>query len=77
MLGCQLLFPCPELILFIPGRFLPPPIPLFYSPDGLKAPERSDFQNHKFPSLFFSLNPETFNQFPSSSVNSIFQNTAL
>ncbi len=35
-----------------PSRFLPPPIPLSQTPDGLKAPERADFESHKFPSLF-------------------------
>jgi hypothetical protein len=35
-----------------PSRFLPPPIPLSQTLDGLKAPERADFDSHKFPSLF-------------------------
>lgn len=40
----------------IPSRFMPPPIPLLQTPDGLKAPERSEFHNHKFSSLFLALN---------------------
>ncbi|KAI9556025.1 hypothetical protein GHT06_018591 [Daphnia sinensis] len=42
----------------IPGRFLPPPIPLIQSEnDGLKAPERSESEtNHKFAPLFISQN---------------------
>lgn len=40
------------------SRFLPPPIPLSQTLDGLKAPERTDFDSHKFPSLFvYSQNP--------------------
>ena len=40
----------------IPTRFLPPPIPVNQSEEGLKAPEsRSDQDNHHFPSLFVSL----------------------
>ncbi|EFX78649.1 hypothetical protein DAPPUDRAFT_105121 [Daphnia pulex] len=35
-----------------PSRFLPSPIPLYQTLDGLKAPERVDFDSHKFPSLF-------------------------
>lgn len=40
----------------IPSRFLPPPIPIHQSEEGLKAPEsRADQENHRFPSLFVSL----------------------
>jgi len=39
---------------FIPSRFLPGPVPLCQTlENGLKAPERSDFEKHSFPSLFF------------------------
>ncbi|KAI9555887.1 hypothetical protein GHT06_018404 [Daphnia sinensis] len=38
----------------IPARFLPPPIPLEQSSDGLKAPERANGETHIFPSLFVS-----------------------
>ena len=34
------------------SRFLPPPIPLSQTQNGLKAPERAAFDDHKFPSLF-------------------------
>lgn len=37
----------------LPSRFIPPPIPLQQTTDGLKVPERSnDGSSHKFPSLF-------------------------
>jgi hypothetical protein len=38
----------------ITDRFLPPPIPLDQSSDGLKANERADRESHIFPSLFVS-----------------------
>jgi hypothetical protein len=37
-----------------PSRFIPPPIPLIQTSDGLKAPERTYKENHVFPSLFVS-----------------------
>jgi hypothetical protein len=40
----------------IPSRFLPPPITIHQSKEGLKAFEsRADQENHRFPSLFVSL----------------------
>ena len=36
----------------VPGRFIPPPIPIYQSADGLLVPERTDVEKHKFPSLF-------------------------
>jgi hypothetical protein len=33
----------------IPDRFLPPPIPITQTMDGLKVPDRSDFEKHRFP----------------------------
>ena len=40
----------------VPGRFLPPPIPLLQTPDGLKVHEDgTENENYKFPSLFASM----------------------
>lgn len=37
----------------IPDRFIPPPIPIEQTEEGLKVPDRSeDGSSHKFPSLF-------------------------
>lgn len=36
----------------VPSRFIPPPIPIIQTNDGLKAPERTDGNLQKFPSLF-------------------------
>ena len=35
-----------------PSRFLPPPIPRAQTTDGTKAPDRINFDAHKFPSVF-------------------------
>lgn len=36
----------------VPGRFIPPPIRIGQSADGLVVPERTDVEIHKFPLLF-------------------------
>lgn len=40
---------------FVPTRFMPGPIPLSQTDDGVKAPERSDFERHLFPPLSIQL----------------------
>jgi hypothetical protein len=38
----------------VPGRFLPPPLPISQTSEGLKIPERSKTESYFFPSLFVS-----------------------
>lgn len=38
----------------VPGRFLPPPLPISQTSEGLKIPERSKNESYFFPSLFVS-----------------------
>ena len=37
-----------------PDRFLPPPIPISQTTDGLKVPDRTSFEKHRFPSSLLS-----------------------
>jgi hypothetical protein len=56
---CKNLIFCNEprssYLAVVPTRFIPPPIPLIQTNKGIKAPDRSGFENHVFPSLFLSL----------------------
>jgi hypothetical protein len=51
----------------VPDRFLPPPLPILQTSDGLKVPERTtDGSAHKFPSLFAALSLKVNNIIPRS-----------
>ena len=49
------------------SRFLLPPIPLIQTRDGLYAPERTETEQFKFPSLFISLSLDMEKLLPRSS----------
>ena len=50
----------------IPGRFIPPPIPVCKTNEGLKAPDVSDTNSHRFPSLFCNQSLKVENILPRS-----------
>ena len=50
----------------IADRFIPPPIPICQTNEGLKAPEVSDINSHRFPSLFFNQSVKVENILPRS-----------
>ena len=41
--------PCSSYFSLFPNRFLPPPIPISQTTDGLKVPDRTSFEKHRFP----------------------------
>ncbi|XP_039438893.2 uncharacterized protein LOC120420048 [Culex pipiens pallens] len=53
-----------SLSTVLPGRFLPPPIPLIHSSDGLKAAGKDDHQH--FPSLFVAISLDVSKILPKS-----------
>uniref|UniRef100_A0A0B7BG25 C2H2-type domain-containing protein n=1 Tax=Arion vulgaris TaxID=1028688 RepID=A0A0B7BG25_9EUPU len=50
----------------VADRFLPPPIPVCQTTGGLKAPDASESDLHRFPSLFFNQSLKLDNMLPRS-----------